>query len=37
VTHWLQLDARETPLFAVGSAEIDPELAARLRDLGYIR
>jgi len=37
MTHWLQLDARETPLFAVGSAEIDPELAARLRDLGYIR
>lgn len=34
---WRQAEAGEQPLFEVGAAEIDAELAARLRDLGYIR
>jgi arylsulfatase A-like enzyme len=37
LTAWRRAEAGDTPLFAIDSAEIDPELAARLRDLGYIR
>jgi arylsulfatase len=34
---WRRVEAAEEPLFEIGTAEIDTELAARLRDLGYIR
>ena len=37
LANWRRQEAGEAPLFAIDSAEIDEELAARLRDLGYIR
>lgn len=37
LTAWRRAEANEEPLFAIDTAEIDEELAARLRDLGYIR
>jgi len=37
LANWRRMEAGEAPLFAIDSAEIDAELAARLRDLGYIR
>jgi arylsulfatase A-like enzyme len=34
---WRAAESEDIPLFAVGEVEIDEELAARLRDLGYIQ
>jgi len=37
LTEWRRNESEETALFDVDVAEVDPEVAARLRDLGYIR
>ena len=37
IADWRRVEAAEEPLFEIDTAEIDTELAARLRDLGYIR
>ncbi len=37
LAQWRQHEAEDMPLLNAGTAEVDEELAARLRDLGYIR